>query len=116
MVWWEIGYACKTRAIREQERRLWPMFVSFLLCVGASKGKIWSAIVIGMGLMFDGYRILPLHRLCAPQVRGLSGEVMTAVILVRVSVPAQSNVPVLTRCLQKIASRHFLPWPLFSGT
>ena len=42
----------------------------------------------GNGLMFDGYRFLPLHR---DSYKDLSGEVMMAVILVRVSAP-RSNV------------------------
>lgn len=92
-----VRYARRTRGIREPEHRLWLMVVSLLLCpaslilwgVGASKGINWSGLVIGMGMISCSTGIGSALSIgyALDSYKDLSGEVMIAVILVRVSVP-----------------------------
>ncbi|KAG1727697.1 major facilitator superfamily domain-containing protein [Suillus lakei] len=90
-----VRYARRTRGIREPEHRLWLMVVSLLLCpaslilwgVGASKGISWVGLVFGMGIISCSTGIGSSLSIsyALDSYKDLSGEVMMAVILVRVS-------------------------------
>lgn len=98
-------YARRTHGIREPEHRLWLMVVSLVLCpaslilwgVGASKGISWVGLVFGMGIISCSTGIGSSLSIsyALDSYKDMSGEVMMAVILVRVSTPTRHFAPIL---------------------